>query len=57
MEKKEFDKLVGIDTDPKCYERIEFEMCIRDRARCLSGGRHWGWMTTRAMNIVGGVPA
>ena len=24
MEKKEFDKLVGIDTDPKCYERIEF---------------------------------
>lgn len=31
MEKKEFDKLVGIDTDPKCYERIEFVYMNSDK--------------------------
>lgn len=31
MEKKEFDNLVGIDTDPKCYERIEFVYMNSDK--------------------------
>lgn len=31
MEKKEFDKLVGIVTDPKCYERIEFVYMNSDK--------------------------
>ena len=31
MEKKEFDKLVGIETDPKCYERIEFVYMNSDK--------------------------
>lgn len=31
MEKKEFDNLVGITTDPKCYERIEFVYMNSDK--------------------------